>query len=106
MAGDAPVRVAVVPGATLRRALEENQHSLESPAGPVPVTALTRGVEWLSVAIGTPPAQPRVEAVAQSPDAAAAAAARDAIVRLLANLKGKEIELPWATLPPLRDPAQ
>jgi prepilin-type processing-associated H-X9-DG protein len=92
LAGQASIRVAVVPGSEMRRSLEENVASLPSPSGPVPITTFTRGINWIGLSVNPPP-QPSVSMVAKSPDAPSANAAGDAAKKLLAGLQGQKFPM-------------
>jgi hypothetical protein len=73
--GRAAASVVLVPSATLRRAVEESVADLPSALGGGPVTDLTRGMRWASLALTDGPA-PALRLVAQARDADAAAALR------------------------------
>ncbi len=53
--GDSAVRVAIVPGRTLRRAVEESLPTLPPSLGGRPIEALTRGMAWASLTLGPDP---------------------------------------------------
>jgi hypothetical protein len=83
---DAPVRVAIVPTTILRRSLEENLPSFPLKAGQMPITTLTRGIDWIALSVSLPP-KPSVSMVAQSPDANAAQALGDLANNALVDLR-------------------
>lgn len=72
-AGDAPVRVVLVPTADSRRVIEEMLPNLPAAVGGGPVTAVTRGALWAAMSLHTTPAV-AVHIVVQSQDAQAARA--------------------------------
>jgi hypothetical protein len=101
LAGNAPIRVAVFPGSTLRRAFEENMGGVGTPNA-IPMTTFTRDLQWLSVSLAQPPGA-KLSATIQATDPAAANRAHDAIRQALAGLHGLKIEMPWWSLPPLEN---
>jgi prepilin-type processing-associated H-X9-DG protein len=67
--GDAAVRVAIVPSITQRRAIEEALPTLPAPIGGGPITTVTRGLRWATLALEP---RPTVRAIIQAQDADAA----------------------------------
>ncbi len=72
----APLRVAVVPGAVLRRSIEEGMAELPKALGGGPITDLTRGLSWASLTVETGP-KPSLNVRIQARDAAAASTLSD-----------------------------
>ncbi|SIO66916.1 Protein of unknown function [Singulisphaera sp. GP187] len=69
--GDAAIRIAIVPSTTQRRALEESMPNLPPELGEVPITTLSRGLRWASLAIAAEP-KPALHVVVQAQNADAA----------------------------------
>lgn len=76
--GDTPLQLLVLPTDTHRRVIEEMMPSLPTVVGGGPSTILTRGMLFLSVAVGLPP-ETSVRIVAQAADKAAAEALYDMV---------------------------
>ncbi len=71
-AGNGPISVAVVPSDTIRAMLEQAMPVIPPEMGGGPVTDLSRGIEWISIATGNNINDPaRIVAQANSPEAAA-----------------------------------
>jgi hypothetical protein len=86
-ARNAALRVALVPNADCRRALEEVLPNLPPELGGGPVRVFTRGIQWAVLAVEPQPLH--VSLVVQSPDAASASALRAGLeraVKAFANL--------------------
>ncbi len=73
--GDAPIRIAIIPGATLRRSIEESMPSLPPQLGGGPIATLSRGMDWASIALATEP-RPALRLVVKAKDEDAARALR------------------------------
>ena len=71
--GDGPIRLALIPGETLRRAVEESVPSLPASLGGGPIGALTRGMNWAAVSLSIEP-KPTLRAVVSTRDEAASRA--------------------------------
>jgi prepilin-type processing-associated H-X9-DG protein len=97
----AAIRVAVVPTQILRRSFEENVTSLPLAGGPVPVTTLTRGVEWINISAELPPT-PNVKMAVQTPDGPTANAIAKVVESALTDIRAERERL----LPPLRAAAE
>jgi prepilin-type processing-associated H-X9-DG protein len=97
--GDAPIRAAIVPTETLRKSFEENLPNLPAPAGPVPITTLTRGIEWVSVSATLAP-NPQIRMIAQTTGDQAAQAIAGVLDRMLADVWGPEPRVPPFFLTP------
>ena len=67
---DASIRVAISPGKTFRRAIEETFAELPAALGGGPVATVTRGMKWMSLVFPTDPSRSRI--TIQADDAAAA----------------------------------
>ena len=65
--GDASIRIAIAPSTTLRRSIEESLAVLPEGLGGGPITTLTRGLSWISLASGFEP-RPVIRAVVQAKD--------------------------------------
>ena len=78
--GDAAVRVAVIPSAVQRRALEEGMGELPPELGGGPIAAVTRGLSWASLALEAGP-RPALRVVLRGADEAAAKTLRDLLQR-------------------------
>ena len=83
---DAPIRAAIVPPAILRKSFEENLPSFPTPAGPEPITVLTRGIEWAGISVTLAP-QPHARMTIQALDAAAAGNVANLLGRALPNFE-------------------
>ncbi len=70
-AGDGFAQLLVVPGADVRRVVEEILPNLPSQVGGGPITTLTRGCLWADLGMNGPPRE-SLQIVIQSKDAAAA----------------------------------
>ena len=68
---DAAIRIAVVPPEILRRSFEENLPTIPTPTGSIPIAALTRGIEWISIYATLAPSS-QISMVAKTPDPSAA----------------------------------
>lgn len=97
---DAPIQIAIVPTAILRKSFEENVPSLPSAGGSAPITILTRGMQWIGLSVSLPPGA-RVRMVLQAPDARAAQAIANLVVRALPDVRAHKAKL----LPVLPAPA-
>ncbi len=53
--GESPIQIAICLSTTQRRAIEESIPSLPAPLGGGPITDLTRGMAWASIALSTDP---------------------------------------------------
>ncbi|AGA25337.1 DUF1559 domain-containing protein [Singulisphaera acidiphila] len=73
--GNAVVQIAIVPSTTQRRAIEESMPNLPPELGGAPITALSRGLRWASLAIASDP-KPAFHAIVQAQDADAAKSLR------------------------------
>ena len=71
--GKAPVGLVIVPGVTLRRSVEESMPALPPELGKAPITTLTRGLAWVSMAMASDPS-PTIKVVIKGRDNAAATA--------------------------------
>ena len=67
---DASIRVAINPGKTFRRAIEESFAELPAALGGGPVATISREMKWMSLAFPTEPSRSRI--TIQGEDAAAA----------------------------------
>ncbi len=65
--GDASIQIAIIPSTTLRRSTEESMTSLPQELGGGPITAITRGLSWISLTLTFEP-KPAVRAVVQAKD--------------------------------------
>ena len=97
--GDAPLRFAIVPTTILRRSFEENLPSLSTPTGPIPITILTHGIEWVGVSVTLAP-NPRIAMVTQTPDAPAAHAIAEFLGRTLPEVRAQMPRIPPFILTP------
>jgi hypothetical protein len=70
-AGNAPLRIVVVPSENHRRILEEALPLLPQELGGGPISPVSRDVQWIAVAVNTEP-RSNVQLVVQARDAAAA----------------------------------
>lgn len=70
-AGDAPVRMIVIPSQTQRRAINESMPTLPEQLGGGPTSAITQGLAWLACSLHTKP-EPSIQIVAQAVDPEAA----------------------------------
>ena len=80
--GDAAVQVVVIPTEPQRRALEESMTTLPPQLGGAPITVLTRGLRWASLALRVEP-RPALGVVLQAKDEDAA----KALQRVLATAR-------------------
>lgn len=78
-AGDGPIRLAIIPGETLRRSVEESVPSLPAQLGGGPISTLTRGMNWAVFSLSVDP-KPVLRAVVSAKDDAAAVALRKVAV--------------------------
>jgi len=83
--GDAPIRVVLIPSTTQRRAIEESMTTLPPPLGGAPVTAVTKGLRWASLALAAEP-RPTLRAVLQAKDDDAAKAVQTIVQNALGLL--------------------
>ncbi|HEY2585530.1 MAG TPA: hypothetical protein VGI81_07195 [Tepidisphaeraceae bacterium] len=96
-AGQETIRIVVIPTQVLRKSFEENLPSLPVAKGPVPITTLSRGIEWIGLSAELPP-NPNVRMVIQAPDAPAAQAIARLAAQALPDVRAEQEQL----LPPLR----
>jgi hypothetical protein len=71
--GDATIRIAIVPSTTQRRAFEESLPNLPAELGGGPITTVTRGLLWASLALAPGP-EPKLRGLLQARDAGSATA--------------------------------
>jgi prepilin-type processing-associated H-X9-DG protein len=99
--GDTAIQFAIVPSTTLRRSIEESMAVLPQELGGGPITTVTQGLKWISLALAFEP-KPVFRAVAQTKDLDAAKAllnlAQDAL-DLLANGSRKDPALTSLAVP-------
>jgi len=81
-AGDAAAQVLVLPTADNRRVVEEMMPTLPEQIGGGPVTAITRGLMWATIAVETKPAV-SCRIVIQSQDAEAAQALKGVLDKII-----------------------
>ena len=67
-AGDATIRIAILPSTAQRRAIEESFPTLPPQVGGGPIATVSRGVTWASIAMATEP-RPTLRLVVQARDA-------------------------------------
>jgi hypothetical protein len=96
-AGHESIRMVFIPTQVLRKAFEQNVPSLPLTKGPVPITTLSRGIEWIGLSSELPP---KVESrmVVQAPDASAAQSIAKLVELALPDVRAAQEQL----LPPLR----
>jgi hypothetical protein len=96
---DSRIQIALIPGAIQRKALEEAMPTLPAPLGGGPISTLTRGMQWASLALTFEP-KPMVRIVVQGKDADAAKAiqklAKDGLILAAGGLKGNPETAPLA----------
>jgi hypothetical protein len=102
LSGNGPIQIAMNPGTNVRRAYEENSPNVSTANGSVPITVFTRGLQWVSVSLGQPPAT-QFTCVIQATDPAAAKAANDGIMGALKGIHGAKLQLPWWVFPPIEN---
>lgn len=100
-AGQESIRLVFIPTPVLRRSFEQNVPSLPLKNGPVPITTLTRGVEWIGWSAELPP-KADLRMVVQAPDARAAQSIAKLVEQALPDVRAEEEQL----LPPLRAAAE
>jgi Protein of unknown function (DUF1559) len=84
-AGNSSVQVAIIPGTTFRRAIEESMATLPPQLGGGPITTLTQGLQWASLAMTLEPA-PALRAIVQAKDSDSAKALQEIAQRALVLL--------------------
>jgi hypothetical protein len=92
-AGDAPIAAAVIPPASVRRAVEELMPQLPKEVGGGPTTILTGGLTWAAGGVRLAPG-PSIRVVVQSADAQAAEAFHGKLeigLKLIAEALEKEV---------------
>lgn len=92
-AGDAPLRVVCIPTNDDRRVVEELFPVLPDALGGGPSTVLSRGLQWVAVAVDLKP-EPRIRLVVESADAPAAEVLRRYSIKSLASYGQGELLVP------------